>query len=250
MPTEGYEAFCAHYCTEAVFCNRASGHEKGLVEKAVGTLRRAVFCPRPHVRDFTKLNERLRHWCEAYESHTIRGREHSVGDMHRRELAHLLALPRHPLDTAERLVTRVGARSTITFEGCRYSVPVGNGGREVTVIADPWQVRVLLGTQELAVHRRLYVRGGRSLDIRHYRRELERKPRAVTDAAVVRDCCSAAVAERMQACRGQRRAGLEVLGSQMGWQAQDYSTQPAPATQHGSLQQYDVLHRQAAGGAT
>lgn len=158
MPTAGYEAFCAHYCTEAVFCSHAGGQEKGLGKKAVGTLRRAVFCPRPHVRDFTKLNERLRHWCEAYESHTIRGREHSVGDMHRLELTHLLALPRHPLDTAERLVTRAGPRSAVTSEGCRYCVPVGSGGREVTVIADPWQVRVLLDTQELAVHRRLYVR--------------------------------------------------------------------------------------------
>lgn len=249
VPTAGYEAFCAHYCTQAVFCNRSSGHEKGLVEKAIGTLRRAVFCPRPRVRDFDELNERLRAWCEAYESHTIRGRPASVGEMHRAELPCLLALPRQPLDTSERLVTRVGPRSTVTFDGCRYSVPAGHGGREVTVVADPWQVRVLLEARELAVHRRLRVRGGRSLDPEHYRLQLQRKPRAVADAAVVRDSCPEGVLAALEACRDQPGAGVELLNRVMGWQAQDTSTQPVPATDdHSGLQQYDVLHRQAAGG--
>lgn len=231
VPTDDYAMLCAHYCTEAVFCNRRSGHEKGLVEKAIGTLRRSVFCPRPSVRDYAELNEQLRQWCADYnERHVIRGRPAGVREMHRRELPRLLALPRQPLDTAERLITRVGPRPAITFDGCRYSVPVGSCGQEVTVVADPWQVRILLDAQELALHRRLYVKGGRSLDIGHYRRELERKPRAAADAAVVRDCCPAEVPVQMQACRGQPRAALKVLSSHMGWQAREIDQKPAPAT--------------------
>lgn len=35
-----YAALAAHYGFEAIFCNPASGHEKGLVENLVGYIRR------------------------------------------------------------------------------------------------------------------------------------------------------------------------------------------------------------------
>lgn len=41
----GYAALAAHYGFEAVFCNPASGDEKGLVEGLVGLIRRYVCIP-------------------------------------------------------------------------------------------------------------------------------------------------------------------------------------------------------------
>ena len=43
----GYAALSAHYGFEAVFCNPASGNEKGLVEGLVGYIRRNVCVPVP-----------------------------------------------------------------------------------------------------------------------------------------------------------------------------------------------------------
>lgn len=43
----GYAALSAHYGFEAVFCNPASGNEKGLVEGLVGYIRRNVCVPIP-----------------------------------------------------------------------------------------------------------------------------------------------------------------------------------------------------------
>jgi len=51
----GYTALAAHYGFDAVFCNPAEGHEKGLVEGLVGWSRRNILVPVPHVSDITEL---------------------------------------------------------------------------------------------------------------------------------------------------------------------------------------------------
>lgn len=52
----GYAALAAHYGFEAVFCNPASGNEKGLVEGLVGYIRRNVCVPVPKVKSLEELN--------------------------------------------------------------------------------------------------------------------------------------------------------------------------------------------------
>lgn len=53
---EGYSALSAHYGFDAVFCNPAEGHEKGLVEGLVGWARRNICVPMPKVTDMQELN--------------------------------------------------------------------------------------------------------------------------------------------------------------------------------------------------
>lgn len=55
----GYTSLSAHYGFEAVFCNPASGNEKGLVEGLVGYIRRNVCVPVPRV-DSIYYNFRFR----------------------------------------------------------------------------------------------------------------------------------------------------------------------------------------------
>ena len=55
----GYTSFSAHYGFEAVFCNPASGNEKGLVEGLVGYIRRNVCVPVPRVDSMEELNVAL-----------------------------------------------------------------------------------------------------------------------------------------------------------------------------------------------
>lgn len=52
----GYEALSAHYGYDAVFCNPAEGHEKGLVEGLVGWARRNICVPHHRARPRCRLS--------------------------------------------------------------------------------------------------------------------------------------------------------------------------------------------------
>lgn len=75
---EGYSALSAHYGFDAVFCNPAEGHEKGLVEGLVGWARRNICVPVPKVEDMQELNYELLERCLKYEKHKIRGKKATV----------------------------------------------------------------------------------------------------------------------------------------------------------------------------
>lgn len=82
---EGYSALSAHYGFDAVFCNPAEGHEKGLVEGLVGWARRNICVPVPKVTDMQDLNYELLARCLKYENHKIRGKKATVGEMFQEE---------------------------------------------------------------------------------------------------------------------------------------------------------------------
>ena len=56
---DDYKQLSAHYGFEPVFCNPASGNEKGLVENLVGYIRRNVCVPLPRVKNLEELNGKL-----------------------------------------------------------------------------------------------------------------------------------------------------------------------------------------------
>lgn len=65
----GYAPLSVHYGFDAMFCNPASGNEKGLVEGHVGYIRRNVCVPIPNDGDMAELNQKLREKCEKYLQH-------------------------------------------------------------------------------------------------------------------------------------------------------------------------------------
>lgn len=67
----GYAALAAHYGFEAVFCNPASGNEKGLVEGLIGYIRRNACVPIPKAETIEDLNLMLEKKCIKYLSHQI-----------------------------------------------------------------------------------------------------------------------------------------------------------------------------------
>ena len=99
----GYAALAAHYGFEAVFCNPASGNEKGLVEGLVGYIRRNVCVPVPKAETMSEMNQILRDKCREYLSHQIRGKEASVGTMLTQEKNKLHPLPVYPFDPCRRI---------------------------------------------------------------------------------------------------------------------------------------------------
>lgn len=183
----GYAALAAHYGFEAIFCNPASGNEKGLVEGLVGYSRRNTCVPVPKVESMEELNCLLREKCRKYLSHQIRGKKNNVGSMLAEEKEKLYPLPKYPFDPCKRSTGRVDRFCTIRFDSNNYSVPCAFCGREVSVKASPETVSIYLGGTCIAQHKRCLERKKTIYDLAHYLPLLEKKGRAIFYAKPVQE---------------------------------------------------------------
>ena len=183
----GYAALAAHYGFEAVFCNPASGNEKGLVEGLVGYIRRNVCVPIPRAETMEDLNRMLQEKCLNYLSHQIRGKESSVGEMLTREREKLYPLPGYPFDPCKRVTGRVDRFCTVRFDTNSYSVPAAYCGREVSVKAGPETVSIYFEGQCIARHQRCLDRKQNIYKLEHYLPLLEKKGRAIFYARPVQE---------------------------------------------------------------
>ena len=195
----GYTALCAHYGFDALFCNPAEGHEKGLVEGLVGWARRNIMVPVPHVDSITRLNAMLRERCHEYEGHCIKGKPGTVGKMLAEEKAALRPLPLYPFETAKCSNVRVSTFSTVRFATNDYSVPCAYAGRQAGVKAYPESVEIYVDGQRIALHERCFGKNRTTYKLEHYLPLLEQRGRAILNAAPVRQNVPEAVMEELKA---------------------------------------------------
>ena len=181
----GYAALAAHYGFEAVFCNPASGNEKGLVEGLVGYIRRNVCVPVPRAETMEELNRMLQEKCRKYLSHQIRGKAANVGAMLAQEK--LYPLPGYPFDPCKRTSGRVDRFCTVRFDTNNYSVPADYCGREVAIKAGPETVSIYYEGTCIAQHHRCLERKQNIYSLEHYLPLLEKKGRAIFYARPVQD---------------------------------------------------------------
>lgn len=175
----GYTALAAHYGFEAIFCNPASGNEKGLVEGLVGYIRRNVCVPIPKAETLEQLNEMLLEKCRKYLKHHIRGKEADVGTMLQKDQLHLYPLPGYSFDPCKRAAGRVDRFSTVRYDTNNYSVPVAYCGREVAIKAGPEWLTIYYEGQCIAQHRRCLEKKQNIYVLEHYLPLLERKGRSI-----------------------------------------------------------------------
>jgi len=195
----GYSALSAHYGFDAVFCNPAEGHEKGLVENLVGWARRNICVPVPKVADMQELNQLLFARCLQYENHKIRGKIASVGEMFCEEQKLLRRLPPYIFETAKCMNARVNAFSTVRFKTNTYSVPAQYVGYEVSIKGYPETVQIYFKGTLIASHTRLVGKNQFSYHLEHYMPLLKQRPRAIFDAAPVKQNIPAEVLEELKA---------------------------------------------------
>ena len=176
----------AHYAFTSTFCNPGQGNEKGLVENLVGFSRRNVLVPIPHVESWDELQSILSQYCQDYVGHKIQGRPAPVGIMLTEEQKHFTELPRSSFDCAVKRTANVSDGSLVRFDHNDYSVPVHLIGQEVTIKGYPLTVEIWQKSTKVVTHRRSYRKGDVAYELIHYLPALERKPRAVTNAAPVR----------------------------------------------------------------
>ena len=204
----GYDALSAHYGYEPVFCNPAEGHEKGLVEGLVGWARRNICVPIPRVSNIAELNQLLMERCRKYENTVIRSRNEKVAVLLAEERKHLRPLPGYRFETARCADARVTTFSTVRFRTNTYSVPVKYVGLSVSIKGYPETIEIYYRGELISTHDRLMGRNQTSYHLNDYMPLLEKRPRAVFDAAPVKQNVPPEVLEQL---RLQKPHGDHVL---------------------------------------
>lgn len=207
----GYTALSAHYAFDALFCNPAEGHEKGLVEGLVGWARRNILVPIPRISDLAELNTILARRCRAYDDHRIQGKNASVGEMLREERVALRPLPLCPFETAKCESVRVNAFSTVRFHTNDYSVPVQYVGRSVGVKGYAEKVDVFADGKRIASHTRCFGKYQSIYRLEHYLPLLEQRGRAILNAAPVRQNLPKDVLEQLRANAADPKELMNIL---------------------------------------
>jgi len=190
--TDRFEAIASHYLFEPCFCRPATGHDKGGVEARGKGIRWQHLVPIPSGDDLgvisfallARLDERLGDGRDAD------GR--TIGDRFAVEHGRMLPLAERAFRARAPHSAGASRRSLITVEGATYSVPCEWAGLDVMAYVGPDDVEIVgpagVPPMALVTHPRMRF-GERSIDYRHYVRELARKPQAVRQVAaeLVRD---------------------------------------------------------------
>lgn len=177
----------AHYGFEPVFCNIASGWEKSSVENAVAIIRRIAFTPMPHVESFAKLQEHITNRCLQYaRTHIIKGRQKTIWELFQEERPEMMPLSEVALDAGFTTTALVHPDLTVHHQGIKYSVPKTLAGKEVTLRISPFHVSVFYHGEQVYKHERPLKKQEHQYVLEHYLDILERKPRAINQAKVLK----------------------------------------------------------------
>jgi transposase len=126
--------FKMHYGFEVVFCNPASGNEKGNVENKVGYLRRNLLVPMPSFADIETFNREL-----LERSETDWAREHykklqTIAELFEEERNELRPLPGKPFQACRYERLKTDGYGKFCLEGNHwYSSSPEMAGRELVV---------------------------------------------------------------------------------------------------------------------
>lgn len=216
----GYTALSAHYGFDALFCNPAEGHEKGLVEGLVGWSRRNILVPVPRINSLEELNLLLEQRCLEYLNHHIKGKSASVREMLEKEKESLRALPGYEFETAKYSSVRVSSFATARFNTNDYSVPVSFCGKNVSVKGYAEKVEIYYKGQMLASHERCFKRHASTYKLEHYLPILERRGRAIFNAVPVRQNLPPEFLEWLKSHTADHKELMQVLRdcADHGWE--------------------------------
>lgn len=184
---DNFIALRTHYLFEPDFCNPAKGNEKGGVEGSVRYIRQNFFVPVPEVRSFEELNEYLYGCCLKHRSKL------ALWEAERKELR---LLPQLPFPCFRHTEARVNTYSMVQFETNRYSVPVKYVGKHIIVRSSIDTIEILMDSEVIAIHPRLYGRKQDHLCLDHYLELLLYKSRALNNTRVFNPSSLPAVYEQ------------------------------------------------------
>lgn len=174
-----------HYNFESIFCNKASGWEKGAVENAVGYCRRNFLPGLPSYECLNNLNNYLK-MC----SHQDREGNHYKTNVSKEVLyesmqRNLLPLP--PVKRWEKIdFLKVSSLQTVKYDGYQYSVPERFVGATLKAFISVNEIILFSNEEKVYEHQRFFYEKIDALIFEHYLDQLSRKPGAWKFSKVVR----------------------------------------------------------------
>ena len=181
---ERFKALEAHYSFEAVFANLDSGNEKGSVEDLCKLSRGIAFTPVPNAASLKELQDHVIVQCTNYiKYHKVKDRNAPIRQMYELERGALRPLPAKRIEAAVSIQAVVGHDLTFRFETTKYSLPMEYVGKTVTVRAHAYSIEAWHGGALVFAHDRPYAKGKHQYIPEHYLPLLERKQRAIRNAA-------------------------------------------------------------------
>lgn len=168
--TERFQHLVTHYGFEPMFARPATGHDKGGVESRGKAIRLQHLVPIPSAETLEQMNEKLLSRIDS------RFDANKYDDDKR----HMLPLGERSFDAAKILYVTASRSSLVRIECAYYSVPSRYACLEIEAHVCSSEIRLFYGEQ-IAIHRRIAV--GKSVNYRHFLRELSRKPNAVRQVA-------------------------------------------------------------------
>ena len=212
--TRAFTELQSHYLFASNFGRPAKGNDKGKVENLIGTARRNFMVPIPQAASWQQLNEYLEAQCRARRQRRLRGQAKTIGERFERDREAMLPLPGSPFEACEKQTVRVSSLSLVRYRTNDYSVPTQYGHCQVLVKGYVDRVVICCGTEVIATHERSYERECAIYDPLHYLALLERKSRALDQAAPLQgwllpDCF--ATLRRLLEARLRKHAGREYI---------------------------------------
>lgn len=172
----------SHYLFTHHFCLVRRANEKGHVENLIGFARRNFLVPLPRVDSIEALNQQLEEACQKDQQRTVRGQVGTKAQLLAQERSAFLPLPAESFETRRVCTAVANSLSLVRFNRNDYSVPTAYAHHDLTVVGTIEQVRILLGDQLVATHRRHWGKEQVQFDPVHYLALLERKPGALNFA--------------------------------------------------------------------
>jgi len=185
-----FSALASHYLFDTDFCNRASGWEKGVVEKNVQDSRRRIWQDAHDQRfdGFATLNHWLLGRCRALWAE-LRHPEYpgfTVAEALEHEQPHLMPMPA-AFDGYVESPHKVSSTCLVSVARNRYSAPCEHVGERISARLYPEHIDLVLGDAVIATHARRTGSGQVVYDWQHYVPLLERKPGALRNGAPFAD---------------------------------------------------------------
>jgi hypothetical protein len=181
--TRAFSELQSYYLFADKFGRPAKGNDKGKVEGLVGYARRNFMVPIPRVNSWQELNAHLEQQCRKRRERRLRGQAETIGERFERDRAALLPLPAAPYEACEKIAARVSSLSLVRYRSNDYSAPTPYGHRQVWVKGYVHEVVIACGSEVIARHERSYEREAVVFDPLHYLALLEKKTRALDQAA-------------------------------------------------------------------
>ncbi len=181
--TRAVSEFESHYLFCDKFGRPAKGNDKGKVENLFGYARRNFMVPIPRAASWEELNAQLEADCQVRRQRRLRGHSETIGERFARDRAAILSLLAAPYEACEKVMARISWLSLVRYRTNDYSVPTEYGHRQVLVKGYVDRVAIGCASEVIATHERSYKREGAIDDPLHYLALLERKSRALDQAA-------------------------------------------------------------------